>query len=69
MNLTTNVTSLIVFLRGGQVLIALGLAAAACNMLGNWLGSGLAIKSGARITRPIIIFVLFLLLLRVIGVY
>ena len=68
-NLTTNVTSLIVFLRGGQVLIALGLAAAACNMLGNWLGSGLAIKSGARITRPIIIFVLFLLLLRVIGVY
>jgi len=68
-NLTTNVTSLIVFLRGGQVLIALGLAAAACNMLGNWLGSGMAIKSGARITRPIIIFVLVLLLLRVLGVY
>ena len=44
-NLTTNVTSLLVFLRGGQVLITLGLAAAACNMLGNWLGSGMAIKS------------------------
>ena len=68
-NLTTNVTSLVVFLRGGQVLIALGLAAAACNMLGNWLGSGMAIKSGVKITRPIIIFVLLLLLLRVAGVY
>ena len=68
-NLTTNVTSLIVFLRGGQVLIALGLAAAACNMLGNYIGSGMAIKSGVKITRPIIIFVLLLLLLRVAGVY
>ena len=68
-NLTTNATSLVVFLRGGQVLIVLGLTAAACNMLGNWLGSGMAIKSGVRITRPIIIFVLLLLLLRVAGVY
>ena len=68
-NLTTNATSLIVFLRGGQVLIALGLTAAACNMLGNWLGSGMALKSGVRITRPIILLVLLLLLLRVAGVY
>lgn len=68
-NLTTNVTSLIVFLRGGQVLVILGLAAAACNMVGNWLGSGMAIKSGVRITRPIILLVLCLLLLRVAGVY
>ena len=68
-NLTTNVTSLVVFLRGGQVLIALGLACAACNMVGNWLGSGMAIKSGVKITRPIIILVLLLLLLRVAGVY
>ena len=68
-NLTTNVTSLIVFLRGGQVVLVLGLAAAVCNMIGNWLGSGLAIKAGAKITRPIILLVLLLLLLRIIGVY
>ena len=67
-NLTTNVTSLVVFLRGGQVLIVLGLAAAACNMIGNWLGSGMAIKSGVKITRPIILLVLALLLLKVLGV-
>ena len=68
-NLTTNVTSLIVFLRGGQVLFSLGLAAAACNMAGGWLGAGTAIRAGAKITRPIILLVLLLLLLKVLGVY
>ena len=38
-------------------------------MIGSWLGSGLAIRSGTKITRPIILLVLLLLLLRVIGVY
>lgn len=68
-NLTTNVTSLIVFLRSGQAVISLGLAAAACNMLGGWLGAGMAIKSGAKITRPIILLVLVLLALKVLGVF
>ena len=68
-NLTTNVTSLIVFLRGGQVLFPLGLAAAACNMAGGWLGAGTAIRAGTKITRPIILLVLGLLLLKVLGVY
>lgn len=63
-NLTTNITSLIVFLRGGTVLIPLGLAAATCCMLGNYIGSGLAMKSGAKITRPIILAVLVLLLIK-----
>lgn len=63
-NLTTNITSLVVFLRGGTVLIPLGLAAAACNMLGNYVGSGLAMSRGARITRPIILAVLVLLLIK-----
>ena len=68
-NLTTNVTSLLVYLRSGNTLIALGLAAAACNMLGSYIGSGLAIQSGAKITRPIILLVLALLLLKVLGVF
>ena len=63
-NLTTNITSLIVFLHGGTVLIPLGLAAAACNMLGNYIGSGLAMRGGAKITRPIILIVLFMLLIK-----
>ena len=68
-NLTTNVTSLIVFLRSGQAVLVLGLAAAACNMIGGWLGAGMAIKGGAKITRPVILLVLLLLLLKVLGVF
>ncbi len=63
-NLTTNLTSLAVFLRGGTVLIPLGLAAAACNMLGNYVGSGLALSRGAKITRPVILAVLALLMIK-----
>ena len=65
-NLTTNVTSLLVYLHSGQVMITLGLAAAACNMAGNWLGSGMAVRAGTRITRPVILCVLALLLIRII---
>lgn len=64
-NLTTNVTSLLVYLHSGQVVIMLGLAAAACNMAGNWLGSGMAIRSGTRITRPVILGVLALLFIKI----
>ena len=63
-NLTTNVTSLLVYLHSGQVMITLGLASAVCNMAGNWLGSGMAVRNGTRITRPVILGVLLLLFLR-----
>lgn len=64
-NLTSNITSLTVFLLNGQVLIPLGLAAAACNMAGNWIGSGLAISKGTKIVRPVILIVLLLLLCKI----
>lgn len=68
-NLTTNVTSLIVFLANGQVVIPVGLAAAACNMLGGYIGAGLVMKNGSRIVKPSILFVLALLVLKLFGVY
>ena len=67
-NLTTNITSLAIFLVNGQALIPLGIVAAACNMAGNYLGAGLALSRGSRITRPVIILVLALLFLKVLGV-
>lgn len=66
-NLTTNLTSLTIFLLNGQVIFLLGIAAAVCNMIGGYLGAGLAISKGSRITRPVIILVLGLLLLKVLG--
>ena len=64
-NLATNLAALTVFLLNRQVIFPLGLAAAACNMTGNWIGSGLAIKNGAKIVRPIILAVLALLFVRI----
>lgn len=67
-NLTTNLTSLTIFLMSGQAIITLGLAAAACNMAGNYVGSSLAMKQSSKVTRPVIIFVLILLFLKVLGI-
>jgi len=67
-NLTTNVTSLVIFLMNGQTIFLLGLAAAVCNMAGNYLGASLALKQGSKITRPVIILVLALLFLKVLGI-
>ena len=67
-NLPTKQTSLGVFLTGGQVVFALGLAGAVCNMAGNFLGAELALKQGAKITKPVILVVLSLLALKILGV-
>ena len=68
-NLTSNITSLIIFLLNGEVILTVGLAAAACNMVGGYIGAGLVMKNGAEIVKPSIIFVLILLALKVLGVY
>ena len=65
-NLTINITSLVVFLLNGTVLLPLGLAGAVCNMLGNYLGAGLVMSKGSRIVRPLILLVLALLLVKLI---
>ena len=68
-NLTTNVTALVILLINGQVMLFLGLVAAACNMVGGYIGAGFAMTKGSNLSRNCIIFVLFLLALKVIGVY
>lgn len=65
-NLATNAAALTVYLINGQVIVALGLAGAACNMLGNYLGSGLVITKGPKIAKPVIVIVLILLLIKII---
>ena len=68
-NLTTNITSLVIFIMGGQVLFTLGIAAAISNMIGGYIGAGLVMKKGSKIVKPTIILVLMLLGLKVLGVY
>lgn len=63
-NLTTNVAALLTFILAGQIYYEVAIPATFFSILGNWLGSGLAIKSGAKFIRPVMIFVLCLLLLK-----
>lgn len=67
-NLTTNITSLTIFILNGQVLFLLGAVAAVCNMIGGYLGAGLVMAKGAKIVKPTILFVLFLLVFKILGI-
>ena len=46
LNLTTNLTGLSLFWLHGQVLLPLGLAAGACGLVGNWLGTTFFLEKG-----------------------
>lgn len=64
-NLASNIAALITFLINGKILIPLGLSAALFSMAGNYLGSGMVLKNGSRIIRPLIVVVLILLLIKI----
>lgn len=64
-NLTTNVTSLVIFLINGTVLLPLGLTAGLFNMAGNFLGSRLFTKGSSKITKPIMITVITIFFVKV----
>ena len=63
-NLTTNVAALTVYLINGKVLIPLGLAAGAFNMLGAYLGTRSFDKSKAGMAKPVILTVLGIFLIK-----
>ena len=65
-NLTTNLSSLFVFLLNGQVLILIGLLAGCFSIAGNFLGARTFTKSGGSVARPIIIVVLCVFFVKVI---
>lgn len=60
-NLASNVAALITFIFSNKVMFHVGFSAALCGILGNWLGSGLAIKKGSGVIKPFIIIVMILL--------
>ena len=65
-NLSTNAAALAVFLANGQVALALGLAAGAFNIAGNWLGSTFFDRKGAALLRPVVLVVMALFAVRLV---
>ena len=64
-NLSSNVAALVTFIIAGNVYYPLGLAAAACSVAGNYLGSGLVVHDGQRIVRPVVLVVLGILFIKI----
>ncbi|HNC94728.1 MAG TPA: TSUP family transporter [Myxococcota bacterium] len=56
-NLATNLAALCIFLPQGKVSWELGLAMAACNMSGSYLGTRLALQHGASLIRGLFLVV------------
>lgn len=65
-NSASNLASLVTFALAGKVLWAVGIPAALCGIAGNYVGSGLALKGGAKIIRPMFFVVLTLLVIRLV---
>ena len=65
-NLSANIAALITFLINGKVLIPLGLAAGIFCFAGHHLGSGLVVKNGLKIVRPVVLTVLICLFVKMI---
>ena len=66
-NLSSNAAAVFTFLFSGHVWFSLGLAGAAFCLAGHYIGSGLVMKNGTKIVRPIILVVLILLFIKVIS--
>ncbi len=64
-NLSSNIAALVTFIAAGKVAYALAVPATFFGIVGNWIGSGLAIKNGKKIIRPVFLFVLLLLFVRI----
>ena len=65
-NSASNLASLVTFALAGKVLWAVGIPAALCGIAGNYVGSSLALRGGARIIRPMFFVVLTLLVVRLV---
>lgn len=63
-NSASNLASLVTFALAGEVMWPVGIPAALCGIAGNYVGSSLALKGGAKVIRPMFFVVLTLLVVR-----
>lgn len=64
-NLTTNLSSLAVYLMNGKVIILLGLAGGLFGIVGNYIGVTFFKNKGAKAVRPLMIIVLVIFFIKI----
>ena len=67
LNLASNYASLVVFLLAGTVYWIVAVPAAVFNILGNYIGAGVAIKKGAAVIKKMLMVVIVLLFFKVLS--
>ncbi len=65
MNFTSNITSLLVFTIGGNVVLSAGIVMGVGEIIGAKIGSGLVIRKGAKFIRPVFITIVTLTILKI----
>lgn len=63
-NLSSNLAALAVFLFSDVIILPLGIAASVFSIAGHYVGSGMVMKNGNKIVRPIILVVITLLFIK-----
>ncbi len=66
-NFMAGFSALLVYLSEGAVVVQVALPAMICNIAGSYVGTGLALKNGEKIARPVIIGVLLLLIIKIVS--
>lgn len=64
-NLCSGMAALVTFIINGKIDYSLAIPCTILAIAGNWLGSGLAIKNGAKLVRPVMVAAMVLLLLKI----
>lgn len=64
-NLCSGMAALITFIINGKIDYSLAIPCTILAIAGNWLGSGLAIKNGAKLVRPVMVAAMALLLIKI----
>ena len=65
-NLTTNITAMVIYILNGKVLFLLGITAGICSIIGNYLGITFFEKKGSRAVKPIMLVVISLFFVRIV---
>jgi uncharacterized membrane protein YfcA len=64
-NLCSGMAALVTFIINDKIDYSLAIPCTILAIAGNWLGSGLAIKNGAKLVRPVMVAAMVLLLLKI----
>ncbi len=63
-NCMTNISALIVFIKQGNYLLEIAIIMSLCNMMGNFIGTRIALKKGNAFVRTIFLVIVTLMILR-----